>query len=85
MKKLTTKLVFISTWLVLLFSALVLVSSANAAVPKFKVHILKDLAPGCNYSINYPISFDYDLDGDLDVLILNKEGTIYFLENLQIP
>jgi hypothetical protein len=76
MKKLILFLILISTLLV--FPVLV-----NAAVPKFRVHVLKDLAPGVNYSINYPIVIDYDGDGDMDVLIINKEGYIYFLENLQ--
>lgn len=75
MKRLITILVVIS-------SLLVLPVYVNAAKPKFKVHVLKDLIPGFNYSINYPVVIDYDGDGDLDVLIINKEGTIYFLENL---
>jgi hypothetical protein len=75
MKKLITKLVLISI-------LLVFPSYTNAAVPKFRVHVLKNLAPGVNYSINYPIVIDYDNDGDQDVLIITKEGTIYFLENL---
>jgi hypothetical protein len=74
-KKLTTILVLIS-------SLLVLPVSINAAKPKFRVHILKDLAPGVNYAINYPVVIDYDNDGDQDVLIISKEGVIYFLENL---
>lgn len=55
-----------------------------AATPKFKLHILKGLTPGVNYSINYPVVIDYDNDGDMDVLIISKEGVIYFLENLLI-
>jgi len=74
-KKLTTILVLVSI-------LLVLPVAVSAAKPKFRVHILKDLAPGVNYSINYPVVIDYDGDGDLDVLIINKEGTIFFLENL---
>jgi hypothetical protein len=52
--------------------------------PKFKVHKLKDLAPGCNYSINTPVVIDYDMDGDMDIICINKEGVIYLLENLTI-
>ena len=78
MKKLITILLLIST--ILVFTSL-----SYAATPKFKVHILKDLAPGCNYSINAPVIIDYDSDGDLDILIVTKEGTLYFLENLLIP
>ena len=58
--------------------------SVTAATPKFKVHVLKDLAPGCNYSINTPVVIDYDNDGDSDVILVTKEGVIYFLENLTI-
>jgi hypothetical protein len=75
MKKLITILVLIS-------SLLVIPISVSAAIPKFKVHILNNLITGFNYSINYPVVIDYDNDGDLDVLIISKEGTIYFLENL---
>lgn len=56
-----------------------------ASEPKFKVHIIQNLINGFNYSINYPVVIDYDNDGDLDVLIISKEGTLYFLENLTIP
>jgi len=75
MKKLIIILLLICT-----FS--LITASSYAATPKFKVHILKDLAPGVNYSINYPVILDYDNDGDQDVLIITKEGVIYFLENL---
>jgi hypothetical protein len=75
MKKLITILVFAS--ILLVFPVLV-----NAATPKFRVHVLKDLAPGCNYSINTPVVIDYDNDGDSDVILITKEGVIYFLENL---
>jgi hypothetical protein len=75
MKKIILIIFLISILLVLpLFS--------YAAKPKFKLHILKDLAPGVNYAINYPVAIDYDNDGDQDILIINKEGTVYFLENL---
>lgn len=70
------------TILVLISSLLVLPVSVSAAKPKFRVHVLKDLIPGFNYSINYPVVIDYDNDGDQDILIINKEGTVYFLENL---
>ena len=76
MRKLIPILVFISILLVFTIS--------YAAVPQFKVHILKNLAPGVNYSINYPVVIDYDGDGDQDVLIITKEGILYFLENLTI-
>jgi hypothetical protein len=76
MKKLITILLLICT-----FS--LITASSYAAIPKFRVHVLTDLAPGINYSINYPVIIDYDNDGDQDVLIINKEGVIYLLENLQ--
>jgi hypothetical protein len=76
MKKLITILVFISTLLV--FPVIV-----NAAIPKFRVHVLTNLAPGCNYSINTPVVIDYDNDGDSDIILITKEGVVYFLENLQ--
>lgn len=74
MKKLILSLVF----------TLIIITHAHAAVPKFKVHVLKDLAPGCNYSINTPVVIDYDNDGDQDVILVTKEGVIYLLENLTI-
>jgi len=61
-------------------------STAHAQDPKFKVHIIKDpKLVGVNYSINYPVVIDFDRDGDDDILIMSKEGTLYFLENLVIP
>lgn len=78
MKKLFSTLLLICT-------LLVITNSAWAAIPKFKLHILTNLAPGFNYSINYPIVIDYDGDGDNDIVIITKEGVIYFLENLLIP
>lgn len=75
MKKLITILVFVS-------SLLVFPGLTNAAIPKFRIHVLKNLAPGCNYSINTPVVIDYDNDGDSDILIITKEGVIYLLENL---
>jgi len=70
---------------VLISFLLVLPITVNAATPKFRVHILKNLAPGLNYSVNFPVGIDYDNDGDMDILIISKEGVIYFLENLLIP
>ncbi len=75
MKKLITIFVLIS--ILVVFSTL-----SYAIEPKFKVHVLKNLAPGCNYSINTPVVIDYDGDSDLDILIITKEGVIYLLENL---
>lgn len=60
------------------------ITTAFAAVPKFKLHKLDNLAPGCNYSINTPVIMDYDNDGDQDILLITKEGVIYLLENLYI-
>lgn len=71
------KLIFI-----LIFVFMLGLPTALAKVPKFKVHIIKNQAPGINYSINYPVVLDYDGDGDQDVLILSKEGTLYILENI---
>jgi hypothetical protein len=71
------KIILLILWFIFVFTI-----AANAAVPKFKVHVLKDLAPGCNYSINTPVIIDYDGDSDMDILIITKEGLIYFLENL---
>lgn len=75
MKKLITVLLII--FILLSFPQLI-----NAGIPKFKLHILKNLAPGVNYSINYPVVIDFDNDGDQDILIINKEGIIFLLENL---
>jgi hypothetical protein len=70
----------------LLFSILLIFPTpVSAATPKFKVHVLRDLAPVCNYSINTPVVIDYDGDSDLDILLITKEGAIYFLENLRTP
>ena len=77
MKRLVLILIFISSLLV--FPTLV-----SAVTPKFKVHILTNLVPGVNYSINYPVVIDYDNDKDMDIFIITKEGVIYFLENLLI-
>jgi len=71
--------------IIILTNLLVFASQGYTAQPKFNVHVLKNLAPGINYAINTPVVFDYDMDGDLDVLMLSKEGVMYFLENLQIP
>jgi len=70
--------------LLLIINILLFNSISYALEPKFRVHILKDIAPGFNYSINYPVVIDYDNDGDQDVLVISKEGCIYFLENLLI-
>jgi len=71
------KIILLVLWFIFVFTI-----AANAAVPKFKVHVLKDLAPGCNYSINTPVVIDYDMDGDPDVILVTKEGVVYLLENL---
>jgi len=71
------KIILLILWFIFVFTI-----AANAAVPKFKVHVLKDLAPGCNYSINTPVVIDYDMDGDPDVILVTKEGVVYLLENL---
>lgn len=77
MKRLITILVFIS---------ILLVVPAYASNPKFKLHVVKiDNLTGVNYAINYPVIIDYDRDGDMDILIMSKEGSLYFLENLDIP
>ena len=72
------------TILIVLWFIFVLTIAANAAVPKFKVPVLRDLAPGCNYSINTPVVIDYDGDGDQDVILVTKEGVVYILENLSV-
>lgn len=74
------KVVLLVLWFLFVFTI-----TANAAVPKFKVHVLKDLGLiGSNYSINTIISIDYDNDGDFDIIYISKEGIIYCLENLTI-
>ena len=71
--------------LLLVLCFLFIYSTAHAQDPKFKVHIIKDpKLVGVNYSINYPVVIDFDNDGDDDILIMSKEGTLYFLENLII-
>jgi hypothetical protein len=70
------------TYLLLIITFSVFTIPVFAKTPNFQLHIIKNLAPGVNYSINDPIAFDYDGDGDLDILILTKEGTLYFLENI---
>jgi len=70
--------------LMVLWFIFVLTIAANAAEPKFQVHVIKNLSPGVNYSINTPVIIDYDNDGDQDIVMITKEETIYFLENLLI-
>jgi hypothetical protein len=70
--------------LITLLFILGITSYCYSAEPKFKVHRLENLAPGCNYSINTPVVIDYDNDGDQDVILVTKEGVIYLLENLNI-
>lgn len=70
--------------LITLLLILGITSYCYSAEPKFQVHVLKNLAPGCNYSINTPVVIDYDNDGDSDVILVSKEGVVYFLENLTI-
>jgi hypothetical protein len=71
--------------LLLVIYFLFICSTAHAQPPKFKVHVIKDSKlSGVNYSINYPVVIDFDNDGDPDILIMSKEGTLYFLENLII-
>ena len=71
--------------LLLVLCFLFICSTAHAQDPKFKVHVIKDSKlAGVNYSINYPVVIDYDDDRDQDILIMSKEGTLYFLENLTI-
>ena len=71
--------------LLLVIYFLFICSTAHAQDPKFKVHVIKDSKlSGVNYSINYPVVIDFDNDGDPDILIMSKEGTLYFLENLII-
>lgn len=72
--------------IILLAILLLYIAPVSAASPKFKLNILQlDNMKGVNYSINYPVSIDYDGDSDMDILIMSKEGTLYFLENLSIP
>jgi len=71
--------------ILLVLCFLLICSTAYAKEPKFKVHVIKDpKMEGVNYSINYPVVIDYDNDGDQDVLVMAKDGTLYFLENLEI-
>jgi len=77
---------YIKQTLVLFLISILLVVPAYASNPKFKLHVLKiDNLTGVNYAINYPVIIDYDRDGDMDILIMSKEGSLYFLENLDIP
>jgi hypothetical protein len=70
------------TILLLIIIFLGITNSAFAKTPQFRLHVIKNLAPGCNYSINTPVVFDYDSDGDLDVLVITREGVLFFLENI---
>ena len=70
--------------LLLVLCFLFICSTAHAQDPKFKVHVIKDSKlAGVNYSINTLLSFDYDLDGDFDLVYISKEGIIFILENLK--
>jgi hypothetical protein len=77
MRKLIYGLIVI---MVLMFSGI-----SFAGTPKFKLHIIKlDSCKGVNYSINYPVVIDYDNDGDMDIILMSKEGELYVYENLTI-
>lgn len=54
-----------------------------AKEPKFKLHIIHiEGQETLNYSVNMPVVFDYDGDGDQDIVILGKNSVLYVWENI---
>jgi hypothetical protein len=70
------------TILFLISSLVVFPLLGYSAEPQYKAHKIEGVAPGSNYSINYPVINDFDNDGDDDLIIITKEGIIYVLENI---
>jgi hypothetical protein len=63
--------------LFLLFS-----SVCYALAPNFVMHKLDiDVCGGCASETHIPVVIDYDKDGDMDILIVNRNGEVYVLEN----
>jgi hypothetical protein len=68
---------------VILFLSL---ANASASEPKFKIHkigVITENTMGGETRV--PAILDYDRDGDMDIVIVDKHGTVFILENLSIP
>jgi hypothetical protein len=61
------------------------VTNCYADTPQFKKHVMNiDTSVNNNFcgETYVPISIDYDNDGDMDVLIVERCGQVIILENM---
>lgn len=57
-------------------------SVCYADAPKFVLHRLNiDIDKGCAGETHIPVVIDYDKDGDMDILVVNRNGEVFVLEN----